>query len=505
MTDTDGDSDSDTIDIHVGDTEVPAVSASVTPAAGRVPLDVAFSAEVVGGTEPYTFSWNFGDGSADSTDQNPSHTYDSVGVYTATVRVTDFDGDSSTATVDVSVLETASDLVVTDFSYDVTDVITYSVTITNDGPDATQNFYIDVYYDQAEAPTPGEFGQDVEFIADTIEPGASLTRTFTRLVEPLSQQAWAQVDSGELISDPDRTNNLEGPLDVVVDIVRINEVYFDNPGSDGDTAFVEIHATPGLDLSGYTIVGVNGSNGEAYSSFTLPADTVVPEDALLVVADGDAVENMDVSGLFNPQNGPDSIQLLDPTGAVVDAVAYGDFSDTEFPAGEGSPAALAPAGLTVGRGQDQPDTNNNEVDFLILAPTPGEHNHFANDACTDPFDLALNLASIGSTVGYTGDSITGGTTGCTEGIGDGPDAVFLLDLATATSVHLDTEGSDFDTVLYLRTTCDDVTTEVACDDDNGDGLTSSLDLDLEAGIYYVFVDGYFSSTDGVFILNYWTL
>jgi PKD repeat protein len=66
-----------------------SASASATPASGSIPLTVAFGTTVSGGTAPYTYDWNFGDGTAHGSTQAPSHTYTTVGTYTATVTVTD--------------------------------------------------------------------------------------------------------------------------------------------------------------------------------------------------------------------------------------------------------------------------------------------------------------------------------------------------------------------------------------------------------------------------------
>jgi PKD repeat protein len=78
-----------------------AATASATPTSGQVPLTVAFTGTATGGTPPYSYSWNFGDGSAVSTAQNPSHTYNSAGTYTAALTVTD--SAAKTATTSVSV------------------------------------------------------------------------------------------------------------------------------------------------------------------------------------------------------------------------------------------------------------------------------------------------------------------------------------------------------------------------------------------------------------------
>jgi PKD repeat protein len=63
-----------------------AVSANTT--SGSAPLAVGFGSTVSGGTTPYTYAWNFGDG-ASSTSADPTHTYTLAGTYTARLRVTD--------------------------------------------------------------------------------------------------------------------------------------------------------------------------------------------------------------------------------------------------------------------------------------------------------------------------------------------------------------------------------------------------------------------------------
>src|SRR3989304_2305296 len=69
----------------------PAVSAWATPTSGAAPLGVAFSALPSGGTPPYTYSWDFGDGGGAAT-QNPSHTYNASGTYTAKGTLQDSGG-----------------------------------------------------------------------------------------------------------------------------------------------------------------------------------------------------------------------------------------------------------------------------------------------------------------------------------------------------------------------------------------------------------------------------
>ncbi|MEU5432475.1 PKD domain-containing protein [Streptomyces sp. NPDC020719] len=79
-----------------------SASAGASPTTGNAPLAVDFTGSASGGTAPYSYSWDFGDGSAASTAQNPSHTYSTAGSYTATLTVTDSASPAHTATSTVA-------------------------------------------------------------------------------------------------------------------------------------------------------------------------------------------------------------------------------------------------------------------------------------------------------------------------------------------------------------------------------------------------------------------
>lgn len=77
------------------------VSATADPASGGAPLTVAFASTVSGGVGPYSYFWDFGDGST-STEANPTHVYTAGGTYSAELTVADDCGVlSATATVTV--------------------------------------------------------------------------------------------------------------------------------------------------------------------------------------------------------------------------------------------------------------------------------------------------------------------------------------------------------------------------------------------------------------------
>jgi len=70
-------------------TPVPlAVSAHATPASGAAPLGVSFSSTINGGSPPYTYNWDFGDGQSD-TSAEPVHPYMAAGSFVATLTVGD--------------------------------------------------------------------------------------------------------------------------------------------------------------------------------------------------------------------------------------------------------------------------------------------------------------------------------------------------------------------------------------------------------------------------------
>ena len=79
------------------------VIAEAEPDEGAPPLKVQFTGSVEedeGG--PWKYEWDFGDGQK-STEQNPSHTYDKVGEYTATLTVVDQKGNKGTDEIDIFV------------------------------------------------------------------------------------------------------------------------------------------------------------------------------------------------------------------------------------------------------------------------------------------------------------------------------------------------------------------------------------------------------------------
>ncbi|GEM_PF-6748251 len=85
--------------------------ATADPASGIAPQEISFDVTASGGASPYTYSWDFGDGSAASTQRNPTHEYTVGGTYTAKVTLTDSLG--RTAVVDAPTVIIAPGVTVT--------------------------------------------------------------------------------------------------------------------------------------------------------------------------------------------------------------------------------------------------------------------------------------------------------------------------------------------------------------------------------------------------------
>ena len=153
----------------------------------------------------------------------------------------------------------------------------------------------------------------------------------------------------------------------------ISELFYDAVGTDDGLLFVELYGTPGTDLAGYVIQGINGTGGTVTDTIALSG--VIPVNGLFVVADGlsdgtTQVTDADLISNFDFQNGPDSV-VLRAGEALLDAVGYGVFAASDVFAGEGSAAIDPAAGLAIARLFANVDTNDNASDWGASAPTPG--------------------------------------------------------------------------------------------------------------------------------------
>lgn len=78
-----------------------SASSSVSKASGNIPLSLDFTGSATGGTPPYTYYWDFGDGSTSSS-QNPFHIYSTAGTYNVSLTVTDSQNNESSSSLTIT-------------------------------------------------------------------------------------------------------------------------------------------------------------------------------------------------------------------------------------------------------------------------------------------------------------------------------------------------------------------------------------------------------------------
>jgi hypothetical protein len=129
----------------------------------------------------------------------------------------------------------------------------------------------------------------------------------------------------------------------------------------------------------------------------------------------------------------------------------------------------------------------------------GDIDYPADDGCTgagDPretplcmfTDEIIEVPPNGGVFPY--NSAGQPTTGRARCGGGGPQAVAAITLNRVSAVTFTIEANQYDTLIHLRTTCDDPATELACNDDFN-GLASQISMPrLDPGTYFLMLDGF---------------
>jgi PKD repeat protein len=108
VTDSTGRTSSDSILITVVERPRPSLTAVEIISSGTegiAPATFEFGADVVGGTGPYTYSWNFGDGSVEVDDDDVAHTFEEAGTYSVGLTVTDSSGQSASDSIGITITD----------------------------------------------------------------------------------------------------------------------------------------------------------------------------------------------------------------------------------------------------------------------------------------------------------------------------------------------------------------------------------------------------------------
>src|ERR671919_472051 len=116
ITDENGEEASDNLEITV-DEPSPTIAEPLTvgiisnSTEGVAPATFEFQANLTGGTEPYTYLWDFGDGSEESDEQTVLHTFEEAGIYNVTLTATDIDNQDAFDSIEITVEEAPAEVV----------------------------------------------------------------------------------------------------------------------------------------------------------------------------------------------------------------------------------------------------------------------------------------------------------------------------------------------------------------------------------------------------------
>ena len=120
-----------------------------------------------------------------------------------------------------------------------------------------------------------------------------------------------------VFSDDNNDENSDNSTDQ--EQVWINEFHYDNSGTDSNE-FIELAGTAGIDLTGWTLLGYNGSNGEVYITTNLTG-TLPDQDNTF------GTLSFYISGL---QNSTDGFALINSNDEVIQFLSYeGSFTATD--------------------------------------------------------------------------------------------------------------------------------------------------------------------------------
>lgn len=175
----------------------------------------------------------------------------------------------------------------------------------------------------------------------------------------------------------------------------INEVDYDQPGGD-DAEFIELknNSPYTINLEGYKVELINGSNDFLYDEIYLPAFMLAPGDYFVLCGDPGMTPNCDMdlsqhrnnyNSLFSIQNGsPDAMAIYSPYGDTLDRLSY-EGSVEPFVEVSGSDVEdrgwSSYPGHGISRYPDGVDSDNNNDDFAFKCITPGESNSYLSGYC----------------------------------------------------------------------------------------------------------------------------
>lgn len=173
-------------------------------------------------------------------------------------------------------------------------------------------------------------------------------------------------------------------------------------------------------------------------------------------------------------------------------------------------------GMVIGCNDDDLDTSTSRVDadldpgtYFVVVDGYGEGSSAGNYSLAVTERQSIPPAQACSQARAISPGITQGDTSqrgdsfqstCANS-SPGPDEVFSLQVTSPSRLRARSSQNGFDGSLYMRTTCADFSSEIACNDDYMGTSASEISAMVQPGTYYLFVDGYSNGSGGTHTLQ----
>jgi PKD repeat protein len=321
---------------------------------GIAPATFEFQANITGGTEPYTYLWDFGDDSEESDEQTILHTFEEAGTYEVTLVATDTDDQDASASIEISIEERPAEVVEEGEAITTVQNQTQNNQTDTAGEEPTVQLdetsaepAVDTFADNATegiimnetiTPAPEEEEEDVA-TTTTVQNQTQNNQTDTAGEEPTVQLDETSAEPGSPLAISGEGFQPDTPIQIFINNVQITNVLTNVEGSFNTVVIVPTTVAAG---SAQVVVRTQQTTiVQNVNIIQLDGGTEVPSTLRLTAVsatdNGEALRNAPVT-VFDASSGevvergrtPMDIELPEGTYSIF----YSDFGRFQFESAE---------------------------------------------------------------------------------------------------------------------------------------------------------------------------